>query len=195
MLRRERVNRVEDVVQPGQTVDVWVQHVDPVGGRLDLTMIQPLVHEWHDLKPGLKVQGVVVKMERFGAFVDIGSERPGLVHVSEMSADYVGRPEDVVHIGDKIDVVVLEVDRKKKQIRLSMKAAEAPAVDDVADSEEPLATAMELALKKALEGEGPATPRPASEPPRKRSPSNRRQQDEILSRTLQQKLRTANEDR
>jgi hypothetical protein len=46
-----------------------------------------------------------------------------------------------------------------------------------------------------LEGEGPATPRPASEPPRKRSPSNRRQQDEILSRTLQQKLRTANEDR
>jgi ribosomal protein S1 len=195
MLSRDRVNRVEDVVKPGQTVDVWVHHVDPVGGRLDLTMIRPLTHDWRDLKAGMRATGKVVKLEPFGAFVDIGAERSGLVHVSEMSNEYVSRPEDVVHVGDEVEVAVLEVDRKKKQIRLSMKAAVAPAeVEEVAE-EEPVATAMELAMRKALESdEAPAaTPLPET-PSRPRSRSHRNQQDEILSRTLQQKERTASDE-
>jgi ribosomal protein S1 len=194
MLSREVVNRVEDVVKVGQTLDVWVHHVDEIGGRLDLTLIRPLAHEWRDLKPGMRTTGKVVKLEPFGAFVDIGAERSGLVHVSEMSNDYVSRPEDVVHVGDEVEVAVLEVDRKKKQIRLSMKAAVAPAEAEIAEDEEPVATAMELALRKALEsGESrtPATTRPA---PQARPRAHRSQQDEILSRTLQQKLRTASEE-
>src|SRR3990172_8023092 len=54
MLRREQVNRVEDVLQPAQTVEVWVHRVDPVSGRLELTMIQPLAYEGRNLKPGLR---------------------------------------------------------------------------------------------------------------------------------------------
>lgn len=193
-LSRERVNRVEDVVKPGQEIEVWVHHVDPVGGRLELTLIRPLALDWRDLKNGLRITGKVTKIEGYGAFVDIGAERAGLVHVSEMSNDYVSRPEDVVHVGDEVEVVVLDTDRKKKQIRLSMKAAAVPAEVEEPDSEEPVATAMELALRKALEGEdGPASP---SEPPapRQRPRVDRRQQEEILSRTLQQKLRTASDD-
>jgi len=195
MLKQDRVNRVEDVLQVGQSVDVWVHQADPVSGRLELTMIQPLAHEWRNLKPGVRARGKVVKLERFGAFVDIGAERPGLVHVSEMSSDYVARPEDVTHVGDEVDVVVLDVDRKKRQIRLSMKAASAPAELEEVEAEEPLATAMELALRKALEQDEPAgPPRPAAPAPRQSS-ANRRQQEDILSRTLQHKLPTASEDR
>ena len=194
MLSRDPVNRVEDVVKPGQQVDVWVHHVDPVGGRLELTLVRPLLHEWRDIKSGLRTTGQVVKLEPFGAFVDIGAERAGLVHVSEMSNEYVTRPEDVVHVGDQVDVVVLDVDRKKRQIRLSMKAAVAPVEVEETETEEPVATAMELALRKALEGEPMApSPVPPSAPPVKRRP-DRHLQDEILSRTLQQKLRTVGDD-
>ena len=195
MLGRERVNRVEDVLQIGQTVDVWVHHVDPVGGRLELTMVRPLGYEWRDLKTGLRARGKVVKLESFGAFVDIGAERPGLVHVSEMRNDYVARAEDVVHVGDEVDVVILDVDRKKRQIRLSMKAAEAPAEVEEQEAEEPVATAMELALRKAMQGQEAAAPSgsPPSATPRQRH-TDRRLQDDILSRTLQHKLRTASDD-
>jgi ribosomal protein S1 len=195
MLKREPVNRVEDVLQLGQTVEVWVHRVDPVGNRLELTMIQPLAYEWRELKPGVRARGRVVKIEPFGAFVDIGAERPGLVHVSEMSADYVSRPEDVVHVGDEIDVAVLDVDRKKRQIKLSMKAAAAPVQVEEPEVEEPLATAMELALRKALQSEEPAPPpRPSPAPSRPRA-AGRHQQEDILSRTLKQKVRTASDDR
>ncbi len=188
MLRREPVNRVEDVVQPGQEVEVWLHRVDPMAGRLELTMIRPVLVEWKDLKPGVSLRGKVVKLEKFGAFVDVGAERPGLVHVSEMSRDYVADPGQVVKVGDEVDVVVLEADRKKKQIRLSMKAAEvAPAEDEAAEPPPP--TPMELALRKAMErsqeraAAASETPAPA--------PRRRKTQEEILARTLESRVRTA----
>jgi ribosomal protein S1 len=114
------VKRVEDVVQVGQTVDVWVRKVK--ADRVELTMIEPIGMDWRELKPELVLKGKVVRLETYGAFVEIGAERPGLVHISEMAHGYVKAPGDVVKEGDEIDVMVLDVDRKKKQIRLSMKA-------------------------------------------------------------------------
>lgn len=191
MLRSEPVNRVEDVVQPGQEVQVWVHRVDPVAGRLELTMIRPLLVEWKDLRPGVSLRGKVVKLEKFGAFVDVGAERPGLVHISEMSRDYVADPGQVVKVGDEVDVVVLEADRKKRQIRFSMKAAEiAPAEDEAA--EPPPATPMELALRKAME-RSQERAAPASETPAP-APRRRKTQEEILARTLESRLRTAPTD-
>ena len=63
--------------------------------------------------------------------MDIGAERPGLVHISEMTRDYIKSPGDVVEEGDEIEVKVLNVNRQKKQIKLSMKALELPAVKQV----------------------------------------------------------------
>jgi ribosomal protein S1 len=186
-LKKGRVNRVEEVVQVGQEVDVWVERVDATLGRLDLTMIRPLAFDWHQLRPGTRALGKVISLERYGAFVDIGAERSGLVHVSEMGEDYVARPDDVVKVGDTVEVVVLEADRKKKQIRLSMKGAQAAEVEEEAAEPAP-ATAMEIALRRAMEGSSEAAPAPSrpGTAPRK----TRQAQEDLLARTLEQRAKT-----
>ena len=134
-LQSEPVNRVEDVVQPGQQVDVWVHRVVPKKNRIELTMIRPLDLEWRDIQPDMVVKGKVTRLEKFGAFVDIGAERPGLVHISEMTHDYIKTVGDVVKEGDEVEVKVLNVDKRKRQIKLSMKALEEPPVKEVKEKD------------------------------------------------------------
>lgn len=190
-LRRERVNRVEDVVSPGQAVQVWVGKVDAAAGRVELTMIRPVLIKWQDIKAGMRTQGTVVKVEKFGAFVDIGAERPGLVHVSEMSNDYVANPAQIAKEGDTVAVTVLEVDRQKRQIRLSMKQAPEIVEADPEEAQEAIPSAMEFALRRALEGsEEPAAPEePAPQAPPAKARPTRRVQEDILARTLQHRVK------
>lgn len=186
-LKKGRVNRVDEVVQVGQEVEAWVDRVDAAAGRLELTMIRPLSFEWRDLRPGVRATGRVVSIERYGAFVDIGAERAGLVHVSEMGDGYVARPEDVVRVNDQIEVVVLEADSKKKQIRLSLKAAQAADLVEEPVDEPPVATEMEIALRRAMESKADG----AAGGAREAVPSKtRKTQDEILARTLQSRAKT-----
>jgi small subunit ribosomal protein S1 len=119
-LQQEAVNKVEDVVKEGQVVDVWVRRVKK--DRIELTMIEPLGYEWKEIVPDLVVKGKVVRLESYGAFVDFGAERPGLIHVSELTRGYVKTASEVVKEGDEIEAKILDVDRRKRQIRLSMKA-------------------------------------------------------------------------
>ena len=100
-LQAEPTNRVEDVVQIGQTVEVWVKRVEPKRNRIELTMIEPLDLEWREIKKGMNVKGKVTRLEKFGAFVDIGAERPGLVHISEMTQGFIKTPGDLVKEGDE----------------------------------------------------------------------------------------------
>lgn len=79
------------------------------------------VLEMKDLKPGMKLKGTVRNVIDFGAFVDIGVHQDGLVHISQMSDQYVKHPLEVVSVGDVVDVTVVSVDEKKKRIQLSMK--------------------------------------------------------------------------
>jgi uncharacterized protein len=74
-----------------------------------------------DLRLGMKLQGVVTNVTKFGAFVDIGVHQDGLVHISELSDKYVSNPLDVVKAGDIVHVTVLEIDAQRKRIALSMK--------------------------------------------------------------------------
>jgi ribosomal protein S1 len=208
------VKRVEDVVQVGQTVDVWVRKVK--ADRVELTMIEPVGMDWRELKPELIVKGKVVRIETYGAFVEIGAERPGLVHISEMAHGYVKTPGDVVKEGDEIDVMILDVDRKKKQIRLSMKAvlpkpeekeeieqAPTPRPEHKRPSKkgksrvesfdmgieppsEPEPTVFELAWQAALDR---AKAEKAAKS--KKGKSSDHAQDEILKRTLKNRLPTA----
>jgi len=204
-LRKEPVNKVEDVLQIGQSVDVWVRRVK--ADRIELTMIEPLAQEWTDLKPEMVVKGKVVRVETYGAFVDIGAERPGLVHVSEMAVGYVKNPSEVVKEGDEVEAVVLEVNRRKKQIRLSMKAlqaealAEEPAredrrgrgrkkdrasdyVEEPAAPAEPELTAMEIAFREAQE-RAKERDKSAKAKPAKAGSG---EQDEIQRRTLENRV-------
>jgi small subunit ribosomal protein S1 len=191
-LRKERVNRVEDLVSVGQVVTVWVSKVDPASGRIELTMVRPVLLKWPDLKPGLRVDGTVVKVERFGAFVDIGAERPGLVHVSEMSNEYVADPAQIAKEGDRVSVTVLEVDRTKRQIRLTMKEAPEAVEAEPEEAAEVVPSAMELALRRAM---GTDAGEPAEAAPRggkasaPKSKQTRRVQEDILARTLQQRIK------
>jgi ribosomal protein S1 len=126
-LSNDPVNKVEDVVKEGQTIDVWIRRVKK--DRIELTMIEPLALEWKEIEPDMIVKGKVVRLEAYGAFVDIGAERPGMVHVSELAHGYVKTPNEIVKEGDEVEAKVLDVNRKKKQIKLSMKALE-PEIEE-----------------------------------------------------------------
>ena len=79
------------------------------------------VLEMKDLKPGMVLTGTVRNVIDFGVFVDIGVHQDGLVHISQVSKKFIKHPSEVVSVGDIVQVVVLEVDEKKKRISLSMK--------------------------------------------------------------------------
>ncbi len=89
--------------------------------NLELSERSSGVNEIGDLKPGMKLKGVVRNVAAFGAFVDIGIHQDGLVHISEMADRFVQDPTQVVQAGQRVEVQVLEVDAAKKRISLSMK--------------------------------------------------------------------------
>lgn len=74
-----------------------------------------------DLKPGMRLDGVVTNVANFGAFVDIGVHQDGLIHISHLSDTFIKDPRDAVKTGDMVKVKVLEVDIDRKRISLSMK--------------------------------------------------------------------------
>jgi len=202
------VNKVEDVIKEGQTVDVWVRRVKK--DRIELTMIQPLALEWKEIEPDMVVKGKVVRLEPYGAFVDIGAERPGMVHVSELAHGYVKNPNEIVKEGDEVEAKVLDVNRKKKQIKLSMKALEAeveefkpvkkeskrgnkrgPKKEVIAapaqeEEKEPELTAMQIAWQEALHK---ANADKAYKVKRQKSNVSQEQED-LLERTMKKRLPT-----
>ena len=114
------IKSVRDVLAEGQSVDVWVRRVKE--DHIEVTMIQPLALEWRDIKKDMVVKGTVTRIEKFGVFVEIGAERPGLIHISELAHGYVRTPTDVLQEGQEVEAMVIDVNRKKKQIKLSLKA-------------------------------------------------------------------------
>ena len=84
------------------------------------------VHELKDLKGGMICPGIVTNVTNFGAFVDIGVHQDGLVHISELSHQFVEDPRKVVNPGDQVQVKVLAVDLDRNQISLTMKLEERP---------------------------------------------------------------------
>lgn len=80
------------------------------------------VETMDDLEEGMRLPGVVTNVTAFGAFVDIGVHQDGLVHISEMSDKFVKNPADVVKVHQKVQVVVIGIDKQRKRISLSMKS-------------------------------------------------------------------------
>ncbi len=188
-LNKPNVRNVEDVLSVGQEITVYVLKVDKEAGRVALSMSKPPAVSWDNLKEGDSVSGKVVRIESFGVFVDIGTERPGMVHVSELANGYVKSPEDVVSMGQEVQARILKVNRRKRQIDLTMKDAE-PTMSDVMmddEEEEDVPTAMELALRRAMAQaeEGDAD---ASESARQRRSKNSQRaskaQEDIIARAL-----------
>jgi small subunit ribosomal protein S1 len=189
----KKVNRISDALTVGQEVTAWVETVDPERKQVTLTMREPLSVEWSDLKPGQSYQGTVTRLEKYGVFVDIGAEKEGLVHISELSHDYVNHPGEVVKVGDEVDVQVLGFNKRKRRIDLSRKAlletAEAARAEVEAVEEElvdvQLPTAMEIALRRAMGETVEEIERQARRgKSKRRARGSRRLQEDIISRTL-----------
>ena len=89
--------------------------------ELPPTLLRTDVMDMNDLKPGMKLKGTVRNVVDFGAFVDIGVHQDGLVHISRLADRFVKHPSEVVSVGDVVEVTVLEVDKKKNRISLSMR--------------------------------------------------------------------------
>ncbi len=90
-----------------------------------------------DLKPGMKVPGIVTNVTAFGAFVDIGVHQDGLVHISELADKFVKNPADVVRVQQKVAVTVMDVDLNRNRIALSMKALPGESTQKVKPSAKP----------------------------------------------------------
>ena len=103
---------LEELKKPGR--DPRAQFIAP--------SFQEGIREISDLRPGMKLEGVVTNVTKFGAFVDIGVHQDGLVHISELSNRYIKEPGDVVKAGQIVKVQVLNADPKTRRIALSMKA-------------------------------------------------------------------------
>ena len=194
-LAKWKVEKVEDVVSLGQEVDVWVKKVDKKRGRLSLTMIKPISLRLRDIEEEAELDGTVTRLEPYGAFIDIGSEREGLVHISQVSHDYIKHPEEALAVNDKVKVQVLKVDRKKRQVDLSIKAllpAPEPEVvekvkvkekiempEDEGIEDEPRLTAFAVAYTALQDQqEDKEEVKPVEEKPRQN------EMDDIVSRTL-----------
>ncbi|MEA3376398.1 MAG: S1 RNA-binding domain-containing protein [Chloroflexota bacterium] len=183
------VDAVTEAVEIGDEVTVWVTEVHPEERRVSLTMVEPPDVTWDEVREGKLYTGRVTRIEQYGAFVDIGAERPGLLHVREMSSGYVDHPSEMVSVGDEIEVRILRVDHRRQRIDLTRQGLEEEAVQEpepqeaAEEEEEAAQTVMELAMERARadrqEGAGEA----------QRSKKRRREdpeREEILQRTLDQ---------
>ena len=112
---------------PESTVDGVIgalleAQIDP-RPALEVTSLPPGVRSASDLKPGMRLPGRVTNVTTFGAFVDLGVQQDGLVHVSEIADKFVKDPSAVVHAGQLVTVRVLGVDQESGRISLSMRTA------------------------------------------------------------------------
>ncbi|AMV23820.1 30S ribosomal protein S1 [Gemmata sp. SH-PL17] len=164
-----KVSNPSEVVQKGQKITCVVLSVDQERKRVALGLKQMGNDPWETdipgrYKPGQKVQGKVTKLTNFGVFVQLEEGLEGLLHISELSDDKIESPEEVVKVGDDVDVKVLRVDAKDRKIGLSMKNVDDNTVpDDVQDlpiegpeaekaMEEKLKATREKEAKKEKEG-------------------------------------------
>ncbi|HET9848403.1 MAG TPA: 30S ribosomal protein S1 [Candidatus Dormibacteraeota bacterium] len=126
----DRVTNVADVLQVGQDVRVKVIKLDPETSRISLSLRQLGQDPWDHIEKrfptGAIVEGEVTKIKKYGAFLQIGDGIEGLLHISELAWEHVERVEDRVQVGEKLRVRVLQADRTRRRISLSLKQVQEP---------------------------------------------------------------------
>ena len=121
-----RINHPSDLVKVGESIKVVVLKFDPERERISLGMKQITPDPWESVESkfaiGSRVQGKVVGLTDYGAFVELDKGIEGLVHISEMSwAKKVSHPSKVVQVGETVETVVLNIDRNRHRISLGLK--------------------------------------------------------------------------
>ncbi len=126
-LSHEHVDKPEDVVSVGQKVNVKVKSVEQDSERISLSIKDTLPSPFESIKGEIHadsvIEGRVVRLTDFGAFVEIAAGVQGLVHISEISRKHIATPSEVLEPNQTVTVKVLSVDEENERISLSIKAA------------------------------------------------------------------------
>jgi small subunit ribosomal protein S1 len=133
-----RIGHPSEMVAIDQEIEVQILHVDREKEKIALGLKQKSASPWESVEQkypvGSVVRGMVVNVMSYGAFVKLEEGIEGLVHISEMSwTKRISHPNELVHIDDEIDVVVLNIDKNKQEISLGMKQTQANPWDKVAE--------------------------------------------------------------
>ena len=127
----DRVNHPSEVMQVGDEVQVAVKNIDPENKRISLSVKDTLRDPWLDRAEkyveGDFIEGKIVKLAKFGAFMEIEPGFDGLIPMGELSDRRIENAEDVVHVGDIVKVKVMRIDFKRKRISLSINRAKREA--------------------------------------------------------------------
>lgn len=132
-----RISNPKEVLKEGQEVEVFVLDVDKEKGKISLSLKDADKNPWklaaEKYAVGSIVEGKVVRMVPFGAFVELEPGVDGLVHISQIANKHVVKPEDELKVGEVINVKVLEVNPEQKKISLSKRQADAPVEEAPAE--------------------------------------------------------------
>lgn len=131
----KKVRKPTDVVKPGETVEAVILGLNTGERRISLGLKQALGDPWADagkkFAAGSVVEGPVVSITKFGAFVQLAEGVEGMIHVSEISAEKrIHHPQDVMRVGQVVKAMVLAADTEKRQLRLSIKQLVPSGLDE-----------------------------------------------------------------
>ena len=134
-----RVAKPADVVKVGDTLEVFVKDVDKETKKISLGYKKEEDNPWEilrrDYPVGTAAKAKIVSMTTFGAFANLIPGIDGLIHISQISYDRVAKPEDVLSVGQEVDVKVTDIDFDKHRVSFSMKALlEAPAKEEAEEA-------------------------------------------------------------
>ncbi len=122
----KRIKHPSEIVNVGDTVDVYVKALDREKKKISLGYKKAEDNPWEILKRdypvGSKIKVKIVRMTTFGAFAEFFPKMEGLIHISQIANERIDKPQDVLSIGDEVEVLVTDIDFDKKRISLSIKA-------------------------------------------------------------------------
>ena len=134
-----RIAKPADVVKVGDTLEVFVKEVDKEAKKISLGYKKEEDNPWEilrrDYPVGTAAKAKIVSMTAFGAFANLIPGIDGLIHISQISYDRVAKPEDVLSVGQEVDVKITDIDFDKHRVSFSMKALlEAPAKEEAEEA-------------------------------------------------------------
>jgi len=137
-----RVSHPRDILQVGQTLDVYVISVDPDNRRIALSLKRLKPDPWsvadQAYAPGQVLCAKITNVVSFGAFAQIEEGLEGLIHISELAADNLSHPSEVVQSGDEVIVRILRIDTVNHRLGLSMRIEQDETSDDLPSDEPPV---------------------------------------------------------
>lgn len=141
-----RVNDPAEVVSEGDQVTVYIANIDKKNNKIGLVLKKVEEDPWRGAADFYKVddlvEGIVVRLADFGAFIEVEPGLQGLAHVSEITSKPIRKPSDVLKVGDSVQAVILSIDEENRKLSLSLKDAEGLAPDEAMPAQEESKTTL-----------------------------------------------------